>query len=492
MRFRERVKWGLWPVVAVLTVFGLVRLEMERTTVSQRMLETPDGAVTLYEQEGAVRGPLVVVTHGFAGSRQMMQYISRDLARAGFTVAAFDFIGHGRSDRLLSPDVTRIEGTTLQLVAQTLRIVDAVRTAEGLTGDMALVGHSMATDIIMRAAKERPEVAAIVAVSMYSDLVSPTFPDRLLILSGEWEGRLRAVARAAVAQVGGAEIEGETVASGAVLRRAVAVPNTEHVAVLFHTLTMLETRRWLQSALGIPDAGATSAQGGAILIVLAGLVILSRSAFSVLPARSVRPAALSARAFVVAILAPVLPAFVAVSFSGGSLLGLAAFGHLLAFLLTWGVVSLAVLWRFDQRPRLPSAQGVVLLLFWALAVFAVAMDRYAAAFLPVGPRLGLMAMLSLGAVPFMLTDQLLVAGAPLWRRVLARALPISVLVASVVALPQDLGLLFTVLPVFVLFYLVYGTMARAVAFRSGPETAGVALGLILAWSIAASTPLFAG
>lgn len=492
MSGRDRIKYLFWLVAAAVTALGLFWLEMERATVSHRTLETPDGAVTLYERKGAQRGPLVVVTHGFAGSRQMMQYISRDLARAGFTVAAFDFFGHGRSHRLLSPDVTRLEGTTQQLVVQTRRVIDAVREVEGLTGAIALVGHSMATDIIMRAAEERPEVAGIVAISMYSDLVSASFPDRLLILSGEWEGRLRAVAREAVAQLAGMEVEGETVSNGPVLRRAVAVPGTEHVAVLFHPVTMRETRLWLQSALAVPDAGATWPQGGAILIVLAGLVFLSRPVFGVLPAEAVRPDALSPRAFLVAIIAPILPAFAAVSLTGGNLLGLAAFGHLFAFLLVWGAVSLGVLGILGRRARVPSVPGVALLLFWALAVFAVALDRYAAAFLPVGPRLGLMAVLSLGAIPFMLADRLLVDDAPLWRGVVARMLPLSVLVASVVMLPQDLGLLFTVLPVFVLFYLVYGTMARAVAIRSGPETAGVALGIILAWSIAASTPLFAG
>jgi hypothetical protein len=248
----------------------------------------------------------------------------------------------------------------------------------------------------------------------------------------------------------------------------------------------------LQSALGLPDAGTTSAQGVAIMAVLAGFVVLSRPVFRLLPDRAERPVGLPPGAFLAVLLAPILPAIAAVSLAGGSLLGLASFGHLVAFLLVWGTVSLAVLAIFGRRVRAPDAPGVLLLLVWALAVFAIALDRYAAAFLPVGPRLGLMAVLALGAVPFMLADRLLVAGARLWQRVVARVLPVSVLTGGMIALPQDLGLLFTVLPVFVLFYLVYGTMGRAVAVRSGPDTAGVALGIILAWSIAASTPLFAG
>ena len=103
-----------------------------------------------------------------------------------------------------------------------------------------------------------------------------------------------------------------------------------------------------------------------------------------------------------------------------------------------------------------------------------------------------MAMLCAGTIPFMLADRLLVAQAPLWQRVLARVFPVAVLSFAMVSFDSDLGLLFTVIPVLVLFYLVFGTMGRAIAQRSGPGTAGLALGVILAWSIAASTPLFAG
>ena len=58
-------------------------------------------------------------------------------------------------------------------------------------------------------------------------------------------------------------------------------------------------------------------------------------------------------------------------------------------------------------------------------------------------------------------------------------------------LAPRLGIAFTVLPVMVLFWCVYGLAGRWVAARTGPATSGLALGLILAWAIAASTPLVA-
>ena len=45
-------------------------------------------------------------------------------------------------------------------------------------------------------------------------------------------------------------------------------------------------------------------------------------------------------------------------------------------------------------------------------------------------------------------------------------------------------------PVMVLFYLVFGSMGREVSRRSGPMAAGLALGLVLAWALGVSFPLF--
>ena len=88
-------KWTLWILSAVILGVCLWQLESERSTVVEQQIETQVGPVSIYSDPTVSNGPLVVVTHGFAGSRQMMQYISRDLARAGFTAAAFDFYGHG-------------------------------------------------------------------------------------------------------------------------------------------------------------------------------------------------------------------------------------------------------------------------------------------------------------------------------------------------------------------------------------------------------------
>lgn len=481
----------VFGTAVVFLIFSVLQLERERRTVTTNHILTEAGPITLYAAVAGEGGPLVLISHGFAGSRQMMQYIARDLARAGFRVASFDYIGHGYNTEQLSPDVTRIKGTTQQLIDQTLSVYSAVERLLGPQVEVAVLGHSMATDIIIRAARDMPQVRDAVAISMYSEAVTAEFPQRLLVISGEWEGRLRKAGRDVVAQVAQPAEEGQTVRSGDVVRRAIYAPRTEHVAVLFDKVTLEETRAWLLAGFALPDAGTTRPMGPYIVIALVCLIVLTGAVFQFLPKTTAPTQQVPLSTYLAAVLFPVLPAGLgAVAVSVG-IFGVAAFGGLVAFFAIWGCIACSVLLRAGYRFHRPSAFGIALFLLWSLLVFAGLLDRYVSAFVPTGVRLGLMAALLPAALLFMLADRALAAGAALWRRVLSRALPIATLAGTMLIHPQNMGLLFTVLPVMVLFFLVYGTMGTLVARRLGPETAAVAQAVILAWSLSASTPLFA-
>src|SRR6056297_3734070 len=150
---------GLAVALAAIWQLEAQRAGLEISTL--RVGETP---VTRTAQHEAA-GPVVVVAHGFAGSRQMMQAYSTDLARAGYRVWAFDFEGHGRHPRPMSGDVDSLDGTTRMLVEQTRAVVEAARDREGWDGEVALLGHSMATDIIIRAALADDRIGPLVAIS---------------------------------------------------------------------------------------------------------------------------------------------------------------------------------------------------------------------------------------------------------------------------------------------------------------------------------------
>ena len=201
-------------VAVVLATLALWQLEAQRAGLeitTQSVGETP---VTRTARPGA-EGPVVVVAHGFAGSRQMMQAYGQDMARAGYRVWAFDFEGHGRHPVPMSGDVESIDGTTRLLVEQTRAVVEAARVVEDYQGKVALLGHSMATDIIIRTAIDAPGIGPVVAISAFSKAVTATAPENLLLITGAWEPGLRGFARDAVAMVDPQAGEGETARAGA-------------------------------------------------------------------------------------------------------------------------------------------------------------------------------------------------------------------------------------------------------------------------------------
>lgn len=475
---RARLSHFMTTLAVVLALWSLYSLETVRASVTLDQIMFNETPATIYRMSEPT-GELVVVAHGFGGSRQMMEAISLTLARAGHTVVAFDFIGHGRHSAPLSPAVETLTGTTQDLVDQTLSVVAQAQRRTGLT-DVSFVGHSMATDVIIRAADQLEVTKAVVAVSMYSDAVTQTHPARLLVVSGAMEARLREVALNAVALIGPAR-EGETVASGVIDRRAVSAPLVGHVGVLWSSVTLSEVTAWLG------DEARPVRTGKWIAALLLAIVMLFYALVRLLPVGEQPRAISTRRAALAASVAAVGAGCVAIT--GFPLIGLAGFGALALAFGVWGIVVLLIL---GVRPRFSGPDLVAggLLIMWSFGAFALALDRYGAAFVPTGPRLDLALVMSPATMAFGLADRVLVQG----RGVVARiALRVPFLVAftlAMIAAPTELGLVFTVLPVLVLYWLVYGTMAMWVSDRTGPMGAGFGAGLILAWAIAASTPLF--
>jgi hypothetical protein len=174
-----------------------------------------------------------VIAHGFAGSRQLMAAWQLTLAQAGYVTASFDFEGHGRNPVPMSGDVTSIDGTTQLLMDEIGRVTDAALEATGAAPRVALLGHSMASDIVVRQGIRDDRVEAIVGISLFSQAVTEAEPRNLLIINGGLEGMLREAALEVMAPLGVGE--GETVGTpgDGFARRAVSSPFVEHVGVLY-------------------------------------------------------------------------------------------------------------------------------------------------------------------------------------------------------------------------------------------------------------------
>ncbi|MEM1362903.1 MAG: alpha/beta fold hydrolase [Pseudomonadota bacterium] len=478
-----------WLAAIILACVWVLERRFDGLAVETGIVEgTP---VTYYHRPDALPAAPVVVAHGFGGSHQMMEQIAHALARQGFFVASVDLPGHGRHTQPLSRDVTRIEGTTSQLVAAVTSVTDHVVAHRETSGPVSFVGHSMATDVVIRAASQGDDVGGIAAISMYSTAITDTAPAALLMLSGARETHLREAALEALHKIDPDAAEGQTVAADTVTRRAAVIPNVGHVGVLYHGDTLDELTDWLREATGTGDPIEPPQTAWIAGLLLVAITLIAWPLAWALPQKdTARSVPISPKLFWLCITLPlplsVLPALLPIV----GIAGQASFGTLAVCLAVWGTTQLGLLQYHGIGIPRPDWLGAVVYLFWGCVVFALALDRYGASFAPTGNRLWVMLGLLLGTVPLMAADTLLSHNAPIWRRFVARVMLLSGLAAAVAVAPTDLGLAFTVLPVLVLFFLVYGSFGKWIAARRGPEGAMLGMGVALAWAISASTPLF--
>ncbi|MFO8124899.1 alpha/beta hydrolase [Yoonia sp.] len=474
-------------IALIMIVLSLFVLEAARHDVRIDQFHVGTTPVTKYKAPDA-EGPTVLVAHGFAGSQQMMQGYALPLARAGYQVYTFDFLGHGRHTEPMSGDVNALDGTTRRLMDQTEAVLDGLPAS---AEPVALLGHSMATDILARVAGERDDIGPLVLISAFSQVIDATFPRDLLLITGSWEPGLRGFARDAVQMIDPAATEGETVISGDLRRRAVVGPLSEHVSILHNRTGRAEAVAWLDGYYAGQSDLRILPTGTAILGLLAGIVLLFQPIAARLPQRVlVVPDMGWARKAMLLGPPALLTPLIAVPLTPEFLPVLVA-DYLGLHLFIYGAMQLAMLWAFGVRFGSFNWLAVALTLIWC-AVFGVLLDRYAANFWPTLDRVWIIAALSLGAIPYMLADTVLTAHANLWRRLLIRT---AFLVSLGIAVALDFsGLFFLIMiaPVLVLFYLVFGTMGRQVAVKTGPAAPGVALGLVLAWALGVSFPLFVG
>ncbi|MFD1511324.1 alpha/beta hydrolase [Lacimonas salitolerans] len=480
-----RAGWIVTVLALALGAWALWVLETARTGVQVTRVDVGQTPVTRYARADA-DGPPVVVAHGFAGSRQIMQAYSLALARAGYEAYAFDFLGHGRNPVPMSGDVSDVSGTTQLLVDQTRAVLAAI----GADSPVALVGHSMATDILVRVAESTEGAEPLVLISAFSQAISPDAPDQTLLVAGQWEPGLREFALRMARQVDAETAGDETVSGNGITRRMVTAPAADHVAILHSRVALAETVAWLDRAYGRTSDVSIPRTGWALLALLAALVALSLPLARQLPDRAIPPSPLRTGPFALAVILPALVApLLAVPLNPKALPVLVA-DYLALHLCLYGLVQLAILWRLGRRPGALMPLAALGLLIWGLGVFGFALDRYGANFWPGAGRGWIIAVLVLGAIPFGLGDATLAHGSPVWQKIVARIGFFASLGLAVVLDFQGLFFVLMIVPVILLFFLVFGTMGRFVATRAGATAPGLALGVILGWALAVSFPLF--
>lgn len=521
-------RFGIWLATLLglaAMASGLVQLWLPSLPLQHEHLRLGALPVTIVADEStAADAPAVVIAHGFAASRQIMLPFAVTLARAGYRAYLLDFPGHGQNPTPLRGDITDREGRYRQLHVA-LDEVTALARTRGAT-EIGLLGHSMGSDAVVRYAQERPDIGAVVAVSLFYDNISANSPPNLLVITGVLEPGLRPFAQqVADTAAGGSGTLDTTYGDFAdgTARRVVLAPGVEHIGVLFSPTSMASALAWFQQAMPAappapepyldyraPWLGLTLLGASLLYLPLIQIVTRLRPA----PRRASVPGMRRwwwAAALIPALLAPVavrlLPAEDVLPILVGGPLAL----HFAAYGLTSLIGMLAFAWRSRQLPAVAGSAAAptlpqpgrlrlelpviiaaaLLIVGYVFVSFGVPVHTFVLNYFPPVERLSVAAVMIVLMLPYFLADEWLTRGpwAPRGAYVITKLLLIASL-ALAITLNQRLFFLILIAPLFVAYFLVYGLFSWIVFRRSGtPLIGALANSVIFAWIVAVTFPL---
>lgn len=482
-------KWLGWMVG--VAAIALIALAWQQILAAGRGLVirdlTGDGGTPLryIAPEGATDIPGVIVAHGFAGSMQLMYGFGYDFARAGYGVVLLDFDGHGsargRLDREGGALQRNLAAARAALVAQPE--IDPAR--------ITLLGHSMGSGAVITAGVDQPDLyAATIAVSPTGAAVTPDRPRNLLLMVGVLEPQFLENARDLLAAAGGAN---DDLAHG-LGRSLVAVPNVEHITILFSRTARQAALDWLSKTFEIPAAEVNPDRRMVWLGVhLVAWLMLLWALAPLLPSESAEPDSRRKPWHWLGLVAGVVVAAIFLFLAGrlfdaSRLGGLLVGGALGLWFLAAGLVWLLSGFRITRPTAADAAWGILLFLFLSLAFGAMSHFTWLP-WLIVPERLARWPFLVAAVLPLLLASALAQRG----QRPAARAgwwlLQSVVIVAGLgltILLSPDLFFIFLLLPI---FPIILGIMALAGAALARPWAAALGNALFLGWILVAVFPL---
>ncbi len=498
---------GVAVAALIMIVFGLFELHSagDELNITQGFVgQTP---VTIFRPQNAAPTPVIVIAHGFAGSQQLMQPFAETLARNGYLAVTFDFLGHGRNPVPMRGDITEGETITAELLGELADVVSFARKLAGADGRVAVLGHSMASDIVVRFAKTNPDVDATVAVSVFSPVATAKAPRNLLVIVGALEPAMLRNEGLRIVNLGagGTAIAGETYGNFAdgTARKLVLARGVEHIGVLYSRDSMVAALRWVNAAFGRQQEGFVDSRGRWLALVFLGVVALAWPLSALLPVASetLAGAGLGWRpllivAFAPAALTPLLlwkmpTDFLPILLGDYLMLHFLLYGVLTALMLrmlrdhTSAVASPPVSWR-------AIAIAATAVAAYNILAFGLPIDAYVFSFLPIPARVPLIVAIACGTLPYFLADEWLSRGVESRRGAyaLTKFCFLLSLAIAVTLNPMKLFFLVIIVPVILLMFLGFGLVSRwSYAATHHPLPGALANAAVFAWGIAVTFPM---
>ena len=517
------------PVIAIVAVcaIALALLQLQRSDDGLSITKSTVGTtpITIFRPQTGMVLPTVVIAHGFAGSQQLMQPFAMTLARNGYVAVTFDFLGHGRNPEPMRGDITKDTGITDALLAELGDVAAVAQSLPQSDGRLAVLGHSMASDIVVKFAQANPDVSATVAVSVFSKTVTATSPRNLLVIVGSLEPKvlqdeaLRIVGLAVQDPAkNGPAGPGQTYGrfETGTARRMIEARGVEHIGVLYSRDSLNETLDWLNGVFDRIGGGFVDARGKWLALLFAGIIALALPLSHLLPAIRLRPrrAGMGWGPLLLIAIGPALLTPLILWKLPTDFLSILLGDYLALHFLVYGVLTALALMWLRRRHRAALAAHAALhaspkrlemtyhlwrnIIAGALAVgafniiaFGVPIDTYLFSFLPIPERWPLIAAIACGALPYFIADETLTAvanrngGYALTKICFLISLALAILLN-----PGKLFFLAIIVPAILLLFIAFGIISRLSLRATGhPLPGAIGNAALFAWAIAVTFPM---
>jgi dienelactone hydrolase len=503
-------RWLVAAVALAAITVALWQLRSLRDGLVVGSADVDGTPVTVWRSANTqAKVPVVVIAHGFAGSQQLMQPFATTLARNGYVAVTFDFPGHGRNPAPLSgglADTQAMQHDLLDTLSSVSRFATQLPASDGR---LAVLGHSMAADIVVRYADANPAVAATVAVSLFLPTQADLHPRNLLIVDGALEPELlRAQARTII----GASVDAPSVRDGVTYgdadsgtaRRFAYARGVEHIGVLYSADSMHEALAWLNGVFHHEGDGFVDARGAWLGILLLGLVGLAWPASFLLP-RLAQPDRRAAAwpAFVCVAAIPAVLTPLLLWRAPTSFLPILLGDYITLHFGVYGLLTCAGMWIAQWRAqrgvtfepaagRLAFVLAIAAVGAYSLLAIGASIDAFVFSFMPGSWRLPLIAVVFIGTLLYFLADERLtrVVAPVRGAYVLSKVFFLISLVIAVALNLEKLFFLVIIIPAILLLFVIYGIFSAWV-FRQtrNPFVAAIANAIVFAWFIGVTFPI---
>jgi pimeloyl-ACP methyl ester carboxylesterase len=468
--------------------------ETNLKTVKEFVQDTP---ITLTFKEGKDHKGIVFLAHGFAGSTSFMRPIAVALAEAGYLTVRFDFLGHGRHPLPYSGDITTIAGATQNFVNQTNEVISHYLTKHNTSFSM-IIGHSMASDIVIRSASINSRLDSVVAISAYTDALQADKPKNVLILNGQWEPQLRAKSLEILKTIGiNSPSEGTRYGNlnENTIREVDFIPNADHVGVLYSIRTQKKLVEWTNLFVQDNQVFKGNSIGIWTSILFFSIFSLVLALIKFIPLRMSGKHRLSyLRFFSINILACTISPLILHNYKL-NFVEFPAHNHLINHLVLISIILFFSI-PYTQIKALPKSFNLPLFTFLFIlccVLFGVILDSYVSSFLLTGIRVPLFFYCLLGSVPLMVLMQIYY-DSYLNGWIVGNIFKLFLIISLSTSILLDISNLFIMgyaIILFIAFSLIFGFLANMISRKyNNTLSVGLANGTTLAWTFSTALPLY--